>query len=156
MEDELLLTPEGLARSMCRHLQLTPPFTARVFADAVERCWDVQIMTEPCPDGEYTTGWCIVQDDAYIIYYYTGGSVVQRERILFHELCHITMGHLRGAQPAMVMRRESQRSTQEQVVEQVARALVAYAMFGESPVMRARLPQPISAYGSFIDSLLAR
>ena len=96
MEHEPMLTPEGLARSMCRYLNMTPPFTARAFADALARSWNIKIATEPCPNGEYTTGWCVAQGKAYTIYYYAGGSVVQRERILFHELCHIAMGHLRG------------------------------------------------------------
>lgn len=156
MEHEPMLTPEGLARSMCRHLNMRSPFTARAFADALERSWNIKIATEPCPNGEYTTGWCVAQGTDYTIYYYAGGSVVQRERILFHELCHIAMGHLRGSQSAVVMRRESGRAGQEHAVEQVAGALVAYAMLGESPRMRAHRVPPISAYGQFIDSLLAR
>ncbi|MGH2410057.1 MAG: hypothetical protein ACRDGS_06745 [Chloroflexota bacterium] len=85
MQGMPLLTPQGLARSMCEDLGLAPPFSARVFANAVERRYNLRIALEPWPSGEYTTG----------------GSVVQRERIQFHELCHILMGHLSGRQPTI-------------------------------------------------------
>ena len=166
MEHTPLLTPEGLARSMCQDLSLAPPFTARVFADAVERRWHLRIVTEPVPNGEYTTGWCMVHDASYTIYYYAGGSVVQRERIVFHELAHIVMGHVRGEQSTAVMRKGIEHLhqeriveclQQEQAVEQVARALVAYGILGDPPPGHLHLPvSPLSAYGQFIDSLLAR
>jgi hypothetical protein len=148
---------------MCQDLNVSPPFTARVFADAVERRWNLQIEMVPIPNGEYTTGWCVVQGAFYTIYYYNGGSVVQRERILFHELSHIVMGHVRGKQPAaMRMSREHiqqeqavRRLQQEQAVEQVARALVAYGMLGDPPPGNLQPIPPLSAYGQFIDSLLA-
>jgi hypothetical protein len=140
---------------MCQDLNVSPPFTARVFADAVERRWHLQIVMEPVPNGEYTTGWCLVQGTSYTIYYYGGGSVIQRERILFHELSHIVMGHVRGRQPT-VMRTGREHLQQEQAVEQVARALVAYGMLGDPPAGHLQQPiPPLSAYGQFIDSLLA-
>jgi hypothetical protein len=151
---------------MCQDLSLAPPFTARVFADAVERRWHLQVVMEPVPSGEYTTGWCLVDGSSYTIYYYAGGSVVQRERILFHELSHIVMGHVRGKQPRAAMRkghehlqreRTLERQEQEQAVEQVARALVAYSMLGDPTPGHVSQPvPPLSAYGQFIDSLLAR
>ena len=166
MEQTQLLTPEGLARSMCQELELAPPFTARGFADAVERRWHVHIVAEPCPTGEYTTGWCLTHEGSYIIYYYAGGSVVQRERILFHELCHIAMGHVRGKRPSAVWRmgheqlekeRSVERLQQERAVEQVARALAAYGMLGDPPPGHPQQPvPPLSAYAQFIDNLLAR
>ena len=165
MEHRSLLTPEGLARSLCRDLGLAAPYTARGFADAVERRWNVRIVTEPVPNGEYTTGMCVVHSASYTIYYYAGGSVVQRERILFHELSHIVMGHVRGKQSAAVMRKGreplqqgavGERLPQEEAVEHVARALMAYGMLGEPPSGPLKQPiPPLSAYGQFIDSLLA-
>lgn len=166
VEHNALLTPEGLARSLCRDLGLAPPFTARGFADVVERRWNVRIVTDPVPNGEYTTGLCVVHGASYTIYYYAGGSVVQQERIVFHELSHIVMGHVRGKQPAAVMRKDREflqqepavaQRRQEQAVEQVARALMAYGMLGDPPrTPRKEAVPPLSAYGQFIDSLLAR
>ena len=158
-----LLTPEGFARSLCQELHLRPPFTAREFAEAVERQWQVRIVIEPWPSGEFTTGYCAAQNGVYTIYYYVGGSVVQRERILFHELAHIVMGHLLersvrrpGALRAVPYHTARQRMTQEYAVEQVARALGAYSMLGEPPEPRPLQPvPPLSAYARFIDSLLA-
>jgi len=152
-----LLTPQGLARSMCDDLDLAPPFSARLFADAVERRYNLRIIMEPWPSGEYTTGWCNARNGDYTIYYYAGGSVVQRERIQFHELCHILMGHLSGRQPPVVMRGDSGDDDREKTVEQVAQSLVAYSMLGDSPSKRrARESVPLSAYGQFIESLLER
>jgi hypothetical protein len=156
-EQKALLTPEGLARSMCQDLGLEPPFRARHFAQAAERRWHVKLMLEPCPSGDYATGWCVLHGAAYTIYYYDGGSVVQRERILFHELCHIVMGHVRGTFPAGVMRKSRNSLGQEAAVEEVAKALVAYAMLGDPPTehLHQKVP-PLSAYGNFIDSILAK
>lgn len=47
MEQEALLTPEGLARSMCQDLGIEPPFRARNFARAAERRWHLQLVMEP-------------------------------------------------------------------------------------------------------------
>jgi hypothetical protein len=150
---------------MCQELELVPPFAARGFADMVERRWGVQIVTEPCPSGEYTTGWCSADGNIYTIYYYAGGSVVQRERILFHELAHIVMGHVRGNQAAAAMRKgieqlqqekTAERLQQERAVEKVGRALVAFGILGDpTPGQPQQSVPPLSAYAQFIDSLLA-
>jgi len=155
VEGETLLTPEGLARSMCQDLGIRPPFRASDFAHAAENSWHLHLIIEPCPSGDYTTGWCVLQDGAYTIYYYDGGSVVQRERILFHELCHIVMGHLRGRTSSAAMRKARERLGQEAAVEEVAKALVAYGMLGDPPTAQPlQTIPPLSAYGKFIDSLL--
>jgi len=78
--------------------------------------------------------------------------VVQRERILFHELCHIAMGH-----EQLDVGRSADRLRQERAVEQVARALAAYGMLGDPPPGHRQQPvPPLSAYAQFIDNLLAR
>lgn len=93
MGNRPVLTLEGLARSVCWYPNQRSPFTARGFADAVERSWDIQIVAKQCQNGEYTTGWCIAQGIDYTIYYYMESSIMQRDRILFHELGYIAMGH---------------------------------------------------------------
>lgn len=68
VSDHQLLTPEGLARSICKELGLVPPFTARGMAVAAELQLGIRIVLEACPSGEYTTGWCAADDGVNTIY----------------------------------------------------------------------------------------
>src|SRR5436305_7892523 len=127
-------------------LRLIPPFTADDAFRAIERLWHLPVIAQPftretCPLAAFSTGGCGFVGDTFVIYYYVGGSWVQQERIKFHELGHLLLGHVRKGSEAL-MRHDAIASSEEILAESFAEQMALFSLCGRPPSPRGRQHTP--------------
>ncbi len=82
-------------REVSTELGLRPPFTAQEYRRALSLAIGHPIeMTPRSISGRAFSGSCRAVQGAYIIQYRADGSLIQQERIKYHQLGHITLGHV--------------------------------------------------------------
>jgi hypothetical protein len=118
-------------------LHLVPPFSSDDAFRAIERSWHLPILAQPfmretCPLAEFSTGGCGFAGDTFVIYYYAGGGWVQQERIKFHELGHLLLGHVRKGSGTL-FRHGSISSSAEMLAESFAEQMALFALCGKPP-----------------------
>jgi hypothetical protein len=124
-----------VAHDVVAEVGLQPPFTARDLIQAVQAKWEMPIELHAyqravSPLHKLATGWCMFVGDTFHIFYYAGGSVVQRERIIYHELGHVVLNHVSRERPER-QNRAIVTQEQERLAEAFAEAISDVALFGD-------------------------
>jgi hypothetical protein len=125
-----------LALDVMADLGLTPPFTAWDLIAAAAAEWAMSIVLHPFRAGSYayrtgTTGWCRYKGAAFHIYYYAGGSALQQERILYHELGHMLCNHVAPNSRHVRKGPRVDHNLEEVAVEAFAEAMMELAIIGD-------------------------
>ena len=128
----------ALVEELSVGLGLTRPFTALTLRDALRRWRDYRIAMEPYPMGdEEIYGLCVCKRPGYyVIFYRADATLLQQQRILFHELCHIILSHVSPLHPVHVLREPLAATLQEQEAEMFAAVMTWYAL-ASAPARRA-------------------
>ena len=87
----------------------------------------------------FPTGICCFVHGIFFAYYYAGGSKAQQERIQYHELGHLLLGHVTSNTPMVVLREGVPLTEQERITEAFAKAMMLYARYGDPRTPRLRL-----------------
>lgn len=101
-------------------LNLQAPFTADRLCAAVAGWRDVHIDVLPHRMGAARIyGFCkCVRERHYVIFYRCDGTTaIQQQRIIFHELCHIILGHVSPLSPLHALRDPLTVTLQDQEAE---------------------------------------
>ena len=78
---------------------------------------------------ERVYGLCVCQrPQCYVIFYRADATLLQQQRILFHELCHIILSHVSPLNPVHVLREPLTATLQEQEAEIFAEVMTWYAL----------------------------
>lgn len=119
-----------LGEELSLALGLTPPFTAVALRDAVQRWRGYRIDLEPYPMGDKEIyGLCVCKRPGYyVIFYRADATLLQRERIIFHELAHIILSHVSPLNTMHVLRESLAATVQEQEAEIFAAVMTQYAL----------------------------
>lgn len=141
---------------LCAALQLAPPFTAEELRDKIQvwkRC-RIDILPYPMLD-EDVFGLCVCKRPYYyVIFYRAGASYVQRQRIIFHELCHIILSHVSPANPVVVLRKSLAATFQELEAETFAQIETSYALADQQqPAQRSSADTADDRYNRFARKL---
>lgn len=109
---------------------LVPPFDAYDVRDAVQLWRGCRIDLEPYDMGaEPVYGLCVYKRPAYyVIFYRADATVIQQQRIIFHELCHIILSHVGPLNPMHVLHELRAAPLQEPEAESFAEAMTRYAL----------------------------
>jgi len=121
---------QGICIALCEHLRLVPPFSAIELSDRIadERSCFIYVASRRLPGTIF--GVCARLRGAYAILYRADGSMAHQERIIFHELGHIVLGHLRQTERILVLREGLTSTTEEHEAEAFAEFMTTYALFG--------------------------
>jgi hypothetical protein len=124
-----------VAQDIADELGMQSPFSATDLIAAAQATWGAQIHLVPFrqdaiePDSG-TTGVCRYAEGIFYIYYYADGSLLQRERIIFHELGHMLVGDITPKNPAPYQRDPLVLRAEEMLAEAFAEAMAEIALFG--------------------------
>jgi hypothetical protein len=135
----------NLALDVASDLGLTTPFTAHNMIAAIEAQWTIPIVLHPFRAGSFAhrsriTGWCRYREEVLHIHYYASGSVIQQERILYHELGHMLCNHVQPYSRHPRKRPGIERNLEEIAAEAFAEVMSELAIIGdvvEGPPTRA-------------------
>lgn len=136
-----------LALDVMTELDLTPPFTAWDLIAAASAEWSMPIVLHPFRIGSRayrtgTTGWCRYKGTVFHIYYYAGGSTLQQERILYHEMGHVLCNHVAPYSRQVRKGPGVDHNLEEVTVEAFAEAMMELAIFGAARDAPSRMVSP--------------
>lgn len=152
-----------VVREVSTELGLRPPFTAEEYRRALSLAIGHPIeMTPRSISGRAFSGSCRAVQGAYIIQYRSDGSLIQQERIKYHQLGHITLGHvsMTGDDDRAVLSLCRALMTSEELDAEIfADALTRYALLGHRETLteaqagdRARI-RASSVYSDYLDRI---
>ena len=152
-----------VVRDICAELALVPPFTAEEFRRALQRVTGRLIeVRSRVMAGTVVFGSCQSVAGIFVIYCRTDGSLVQQERIMYHELAHILFGHVVvNAAEALAATATycDLRTDEEKDAEAFAEAVTLYGLLGDwGPLSEAQAIQresvrSSSAFAEYLDKL---
>ncbi len=119
-----------LVEELSSGLGLAAPFTAVTLRDAIASWRGYQIDLIPFPVGaEKIYGLCVCKRPGYYaVFYRSDATLVQQQRILYHELGHIILSHVSPLKPVHVRRDWLTVTVQEQEAEMFAEAMTRYGL----------------------------
>jgi len=117
---------EKALRRYAQELGLIPPFDTAIFAQKLSDRSGYTIQIAPrAADGTTIYGACAPNGVRFIIYYCENAGYVQRQRIIWHELAHIALGHVTPT--SQHLERFVPTPAQEKAAEAWAQAMTALA-----------------------------
>lgn len=149
-----------LVTELCAALELVPPFTAEDLRDKVQK-WKrcrIDILPYSMLD-ENVFGMCVCKRPSYyVIFYRAGAPYVQKQRIIFHELCHIILSHVTPANPVAVLRESLAATLQEFEAETFAQLGTGYALTpGQKGLTEGSSKEPLASptdqYSGFLEAI---
>lgn len=127
------------AQEVCWRLKLTPPFTPETLVRAVAAFLDREIeVVEHDLEGSTIYGFCAALPRQFLIAVRQDAPLDQRERIIYHEVAHILLGHVAHDGHAHACRELDATDPQERDAEDAARALASYAHSNDAKKRKQR------------------